>query len=205
MSTYIRVLALAIVVLGIWSVIQPFDMVTWWMETIPGWVGLVILILTARRFPLTPLAYTFIALHITILFVGGHYSYARVPLGDWMKDWFHVSRNHFDRIGHFAQGFVPALITRELFIRKSIVRSKGWRFTIVICICLAISAAYELIEWGAAMALGQGADEFLATQGDPWDTQEDMATALIGACTAMLVLPSLHDKQLQRFNQNTDV
>jgi putative membrane protein len=135
-------------------------------------------------------------IHAVVLMLGGHYSYARVPLGDWMREWFHLSRNPYDGIGHFAQGFIPAIAARELLLRHTKLERGGWLFVIVTAVCLAISALYELIEWGVAIALGQGAEEFLGTQGDPWDTQKDMALAWIGAMVAQLLLARWHDRQL---------
>jgi putative membrane protein len=161
-------------------------------------VALPILIFTYKRFPLTPLAYRLILLHACILMIGGHYTYAEVPLGDWMKDAFGFARNHYDRIGHFAQGFVPAMVARELLIRHAVVRRRAWLPFLVVCFCLALSAFYEEIEWWTAEASGAAADAFLGTQGDPWDTQWDMFFALIGSITALATLSHLHDRQLAR-------
>jgi putative membrane protein len=185
----------------VWSFIDPEDRFTWLLEVLPFLIALPILAATARRFPLTPLVYSLIAIHATILMVGGHFTYAQVPLGYWMKDWFHFSRNHYDRIGHFAQGFVPALVARELLIRRHVVRRSGWLPFLVICFCLALSAFYEEIEWWTALASGSAAEAFLGTQGDPWDTQWDMFFALVGAITALLTLSRLHDRQLARIDQ----
>ena len=171
---------------------------TWWMEVAPTLIALPILALTLPRFRLTPLLYGAIAVHAAILAVGGHYTYAEVPLGFWVRDALGLARNHFDRLGHLAQGFVPALVARELLVRTSPLRPGGWRFALVTLSCLGISAAYELVEWGAAIWLGQGAEAFLGTQGDPWDTQSDMAMALIGALLAQLALGRLHDRQIAR-------
>jgi putative membrane protein len=151
---------------------------------------------TQRRFPLTPMLYGLIFVHACVLMLGGHYSYARVPLGEWMRETFAFERNHYDRIGHFMQGFVPAIAARELLLRHTGLQRGGWLFTVVTAVALAISAIYELIEWGTAVTLGAGADEFLATQGDPWDTQKDMAMAWIGAMVAQLLLARWHDRQL---------
>jgi putative membrane protein len=170
---------------------------TWVLEVFPIFIGVPLLIVTARRFPLTPLAYGLIFVHAIILMVGGHYTYAKVPLGFWMRDAFHLTRNNYDRIGHFAQGFVPAIIAREILIRRSVVRSAGWLFFIVTCICLSISACYEFIEWATAVIGGSSADAFLGTQGDIWDTQWDMFTALVGALTAQITLSRAHDRQLR--------
>lgn len=178
------------------SGMHPFDRTTWLLETFPILIALPVLWASHRRFPLTNLLYGLIFCHAVVLMVGGAYSYARVPLGFEIEDLLHLSRNPYDKIGHFFQGFVPALITREIFIRGHYVRAGKMLGFLVVCVVLAISATYELIEWGAAVWLGQGADAFLGTQGDPWDTQSDMFFALIGGVTAMLTLSRLHDKQL---------
>ena len=170
------------------SGIAPFDRVTWMLEVAPVVVAVPVLVLTARRFPLTTLTCRLILLHAIVLAVGGHYTYALVPLGEWMRDAFGFARNHFDRIGHFLQGFVPAIIAREVMLRRGVVRGRGWLFFLVTCTCLAISAAYEIFEWLAAVIGGSAADAFLGTQGDPWDTQWDMALAGCGATIAQLVL-----------------
>ena len=171
---------------------------TWAMEVAPVFIALPILWATHRRFPLTPLLYGLIFVHALILMLGGHYTYAQVPLGFWMQDLFALSRNPYDGIGHLAQGFVPAIVARELLLRHTHLRAGAWLFTLVIAVCGAISALYELIEWGAAVAIGSGADAFLGTQGDPWDTQKDMAFAFVGAILAQLLLPRWHDAQLSR-------
>jgi putative membrane protein len=196
-----RALALysaALIALLALSGYQPFDLATWVMEVVPVVIVLVILWISHRRFPLTPLLYALIFVHAVVLMQGGHYSYARVPLGDWMREWFHLSRNPYDGIGHFAQGFIPAIAARELLLRRTLLERGGWLFVIVTSVCLAISALYELIEWGVAVALGQGADEFLGTQGDPWDTQKDMAFAWLGAMVAQWLFARWHDAQLSR-------
>lgn len=181
----------------IWSAIAPFDRLTWWLEVAPALIGLVLMAWTYQRFPLTTLLYVLILIHCLILFVGGHYTYARVPAFDWLRDTFELSRNHYDRVGHLAQGFIPALIARELLLRLTPLKRGGWLFFLVLCVCLAISAVYELIEWAAAMALGGSAEEFLALQGDVWDTQKDMALAGVGALAAQIGLARWHDRQLQ--------
>lgn len=192
-----RRIMIAIVLLGlILSGIDPYDRPTWWMEVFPVLIGLPILILTYDRFPLTPLAYRLITIHALILMLGGHYTYARVPLGFWIQDLFDFARNHYDRIGHFAQGFVPAIIAREVLLRNSPLSPGKMLFFLVACVCLAISASYEFVEWWAAVAGGEAADAFLGTQGDVWDTQWDMFLALIGSLTAQLTLGRLHDQQL---------
>ena len=187
--------AAVLVVLG-WSGWAPYDRFTWWLEVTPALVGLVVLVATRRRFRFTPLVYTLIALHMMILCVGGKYTYALVPLGEWMRTVFHFTRNHYDRIGHLAQGFVPALIGRELFIRWNVVPSPRWRAFLIVCVCLAISACYELIEWRVAVSTGEAGDAFLGTQGDVWDTQTDMALALVGAIAGLVLLGRWHDRQL---------
>jgi putative membrane protein len=170
----------------------------WILEVFPIFLAVPVLLATARRFPLTPLAYRLIFVHSLILMLGGHYSYAKVPLGFWMQDLFGFSRNHYDRIGHFAQGFVPAIIAREILIRRSPLKPGKWLFAIVLCVCLAISACYEFIEWWSALVGGSAADAFLGTQGDPFDTQADMFMALIGATTAQLALTTLHDREIAK-------
>jgi putative membrane protein len=180
----------------VWSVIQPHDYFTWLLETFPALIGVCIVLALRNRFPLTPLLLTLLVVHAIILMVGGHYTYAEVPFGFWMERAFGWSRNNYDRIGHFAQGFVPAIAAREVLIRRDVVRKRGWRFFIVVSICLAISAAYELLEWRVAVASGSKSDAFLGTQGDPWDTQEDMATAFVGAIVALLTLSRWHDRQI---------
>ena len=193
-------LGLALLLFGI----APKDRFTWLLEVAPIFVGVPILIATYRRFPLTPLAYRLVFVHALILMVGGHYTYAEVPLGYWMKDAFGFARNHYDRIGHFAQGFVPAILAREILLRKTPLRSRGWLFFLVTCVCLAISACYEFIEWGTAVATGSKADAFLGTQGDPWDTQWDMLFALIGAVTSLTLLSRFHDRQLATLGPASD-
>ena len=178
------------------SAIHPYERGTWWLEIVPIVVAVPILVATYRRFPLTPLVYTLIFVHACILMLGGHYTYARVPLGFWMQDLFGFTRNHYDRIGHLAQGFIPAIVAREILLRRTPLRRGGWLFFLVCCVCLAISAGYEFIEWWAALIGGSGATEFLGTQGDVWDTQWDMFMALIGAVAALLTLSRLHDGQL---------
>ena len=198
----VRSEALALILLGaialIISGINPADRTTWWLEVFPIFIAVPVLLATARRFPLTPLAYRLIFLHALILMVGGHYTYAKVPLGFWMEQLFGFTRNHYDRIGHFAQGFVPAIIAREILLRRSPLTPGKWLFTIVTALCLAISAFYEFVEWFAAVLGGSSADAFLGTQGDVWDTQWDMLMAFIGAMTAQILLVRVQDKQLAR-------
>jgi putative membrane protein len=181
----------------VWSGIRPFDRATWITEVAPVVIVLPVLWLTCKRFPLTTVLYILIFLHAIVLMVGGAYTYARVPLGVEVAEWFGWQRNPYDRLGHFFQGFVPALAAREILLRGRHVQGRRMFAFIVVCIVLAISASYELIEWAAALALGQGADEFLGTQGDPWDTQTDMFMVLLGALTALVTLSGLHDRQLR--------
>ena len=180
------------------SGIRPYDRTTWILEVFPVFVALPLLWATRERFPLTSLLYTLVALHAIVLMVGGAYSYARVPLGFSMQEAFGLSRNPYDKIGHFMQGFVPAILSREILVRGGYVQGRRMLAFICICIPLAFSAFYELVEWWAALSLGQGADEFLGTQGDPWDTQSDMFMALLGAASALLVLSRVHDRQMER-------
>jgi putative membrane protein len=172
------------------------DRMTWTLENFPVWLMLIALLATRRRFPLSDLAVALLALHSVILAVGGYYTYARVPLGDWVRDAFHLSRNHYDRLGHFVQGFVPAVVVREILIRCARLPRGAWLAALTVACCLAFSACYEFIEWGVALKTGSGATEFLGTQGDPWDTQEDMFLALIGATVSVLVMPRLHDRSM---------
>jgi putative membrane protein len=183
----------------IWSGFQPKDFVTWILEVMPALIGFAVLVATRRRFPMTPLAYVLILLHCVILMVGGHYTYAEVPLFDWIRDGFDLQRNNYDKVGHFAQGFVPAIVAREILVRNAIVAGKGWMAFIIVCVCLSISAFYELIEWWVAIFSAEAAEAFLGTQGYIWDTQSDMMYALVGAITALLLLSRLHDKQLERY------
>lgn len=173
-----------------------FDLRIWAMEVAPIFIVLPILIASHRRFELTQLVYALIFIHACILMLGGHYTYARVPLGFWMQEWFDLQRNHYDRIGHLAQGFVPAMVARELLLRQHVLKRGAWLFALITLSCLGISALYELVEWGTAVALGSGADEFLATQGDIWDTQNDMFNAGIGAVLAQVLLARWHDRQM---------
>jgi putative membrane protein len=195
-ATWLLLAAFATVALLVISGWAPFDRATWLMEVLPVMIALPLLGLTYRRFPLTSLLYACIFVHAMVLMLGGAYSYARVPLGFQLQDWLHLSRNPYDKIGHFVQGFVPALVAREILIRGQFVQGRRMLAFLVVCVVLAISATYEFIEWGAALVMGQGADEFLGTQGDPWDTQSDMFFALVGAVTALLCMSRLHDRQL---------
>ena len=185
----------------IWSGINPKDTYTWLLEVLPALIALVLLAITRKSFRLTPLAYQLILVHAIILMVGGHYTYAEVPLFDSIGEYLGSTRNNYDKLGHLAQGFIPALIAREVLIRKQVVSSQGWLNFIIICICLAISAFYELIEWWVALISDEAAESFLGTQGYIWDTQSDMAFALIGAITALALLSRVHDRQLATLQQ----
>jgi len=186
--------ALALVASGA----RPYDRLTWLMEVAPALIALPVMLATVRAFPLTGLTYALVCIHGLILMVGGAYTYARVPAGFWVQEWLELARNPYDRLGHLAQGFMPAIVVRELVIRVFLLPRGAFLFFVTVCICLAISACYELIEWWAALAFGQGAHEFLGTQGDEWDTQWDMFLALIGAITSLLLLSRTHDRQLAR-------
>jgi putative membrane protein len=190
--------AVVLVVLLALSGLRPFDRTTWMLEVFPVVIALPVLWATYHRYPLTSLLYFFIFLHALVLMLGGAYSYARVPLGFYLADWLDLSRNPYDKIGHFFQGFVPALVAREILVRGQFVRGRKMLAFVVLSIILAISALYELIERAAALILGQGADEFLGTQGDPWDTQSDMFLALIGGIAALLLFSRPHDRQIER-------
>jgi putative membrane protein len=196
-TSHLALLLVVAIVFG-WSGWQPHDRFTWWLEVSPGLAGIVILLATYRRFQFTTLCYALIALHICVLCVGGHYTYARVPVFDWLRPIFGWQRNHYDRLGHFTQGFVPAMIAREMFIRLKIVNRKKWIPFLVVSVCLAISAFYELIEWWTAISSGSASNDFIGSQGDIWDTQEDMFLALIGAVCALLLLSYFHDRALRK-------
>lgn len=180
----------------IWSGVNPADRLTWVLEVVPVLVALPVLYLTRERFPLTTLAYVLILVHAIILMVGGHYTYAEVPIGDWVRDAFNGTRNNYDKLGHLAQGFIPAIVAREVVIRLGVFSSRAWMNLFVVSLCLAISALYELIEWWVALLSDEAADAFLGTQGYVWDTQSDMALALLGAILAIALLGSLHDRQI---------
>jgi len=196
---YLWLLLVSLAAILLWSGIGPKERGTWWLEVAPVLIGVPILAVTYRRFPLTPLAYVLIWLHAVILMVGGHYTYAEVPLFNWIRDVFGFARNHYDRVGHFAQGFVPAILAREVLLRTSPLRPGGWLFFLVCCVCLAISASYELVEWWAALLTSpETGTAFLGTQGDVWDTQWDMFLALVGSVAAQLALSRLHQVQLDQ-------
>lgn len=199
----LTVLIVAWLVGLVWSGWAPHDRITWWMEVAPCFIALVLLWRTRDSFVLTNMVYWLILIHGLILIVGGSYTYARVPLGFWMQEWFGFTRNNYDKIGHFAQGFIPAMVARELLIRKFTITRRGLVAFLSIAICLGFSAFYELIEWWSALIMGLGAEEFLGTQGDIWDTQSDMFFALIGAICALLLLSRWHDRQMAALSGTT--
>ena len=180
----------------IWSGIQPKDYLIWLLEVAPALIGFGVLVVTRNSFPLTRLTSILILIHCVILMIGGHYTYAEVPLFDWIRDTFDQERNNYDKVGHFAQGFIPAIIAREIVIRLDIIKGDGWRFFFILCFCLALSAFYELLEWWVAILSGESAEAFLGTQGYVWDTQSDMWLALLGATISLIVLSRFHDRQL---------
>ena len=194
-----KIWILIFVVALVWSGINPHDYFTWFLEVAPAIIGIILLFRTEKSFPLTSLVYNLILIHSIILMIGGHYTYAEVPFFNTLKDFFELSRNNYDKVGHFAQGFIPAMIAREILIRKQIVNSKAWENFFIITICLSFSAFYELIEWWVALSSGASAEAFLGTQGYVWDTQSDMGLALLGAIVALLSLHKIHNKQLNRF------
>jgi putative membrane protein len=198
--SHLALLATVVAVI-LWSSWGPYDRFTWWLEVSPGLAGLAILLATYRRFRFTTLVYTLIALHICVLCVGGHYTYARVPLFDWLRPFFAWQRNNYDRLGHIMQGFVPAMIAREVLLRLGVLNRKKWLPFIVLSICMGISAFYELIEWWAAMLSGAAANDFLGSQGDVWDTQSDMCLALIGAVSALVLLSAFHNRALRNLKE----
>ena len=195
---FFALLSATLLALFIWSGVAPRDRLTWVLEVAPVVIGVAILAATYTRFQFTRLVYVLVWLHAAILMIGGHYTYAEMPLFNWLRDTFDLARNHYDRLGHFAQGFFPAIIAREVLLRLSPLTPGKWLFTLVACVCLAISASYELFEWWTALLTGSAATAFLATQGDVWDTQWDMFLALVGAVTSQLMLAPLHDRALQR-------
>lgn len=196
-----HILLIIVFIVGlIVSAIQPYDYFTWFLEVFPAIIGFVILVFTYKNFQFTFFAYCFILIHCYILFVGGHYTYAEVPLFDWIKEAFHQTRNNYDKVGHFAQGFVPAIIVRELFIRKEIVKSGSWQGFLTVSVCVCISAFYEFLEWFVAIGTGESADAFLGTQGYAWDTQSDMLYATIGALTMLLLFSRMHNRAIHKLN-----
>lgn len=181
-----------------WSWIGPHDRFTWWLESLPVVIGVPLIVSLQRKFPLSSLLLVLLWLHCVLLVTGGHYTYAQVPLGEWAKGWFGWQRNNYDKLGHFTQGFVPAILVRELLIRTSPLKGSKWLGFLVVCVCLAFSAFYELIEWFTAVTSGEAANDFLGTQGDVWDTQTDMLWALIGAVVAVTLLSRRHDRSLAK-------
>ncbi len=200
-ATYMLFLLSAFAVVFAWSAIRPHDYFTWFLEVVPAIIGLAVLGVTYRWFRFTPLVYTILLLHAIILMVGGHYTYAEVPLGNWVRDAFHLGRNHYDRLGHFAQGFVPALVAREVLIRRKVVK-RGWLYFVVFSICMMVTAVYELFEFAVAKATGTAADAFLGSQGDQWDTQWDMTMCFIGCNVALLTMGRWQDRQIENMNVN---
>jgi len=190
---------------GIWSAIGAYGGTLWVLEALPCMLGIAALAFTYKRFKFTDITYFFITIHFIILFIGAHYSYARVPVFDWLKEVFDWSRNNYDKVGHFAQGFVPALIVREVLIRLEVLQKRSWLPFMVVSICLAISAAYELFEWLAAVMIKQSADDFLGMQGYEWDTQSDMLCATIGAITMLIFLSKIQDKQIEQLNAKSNL
>lgn len=188
----------------VWSAVKPHDYFTWILEVLPVIIAFPLLLATYKSFPLTRLIYGLILIHAIILMVGGHFTYAEVPAFNWLRDTFELSRNYYDRLGHFAQGFIPAMIAREILIRNNVVKRGAWLFFIVCCICLSISAVYEFIEWWVAIGTGIAAEAFLGTQGDVWDTQWDMFIALVGAIIAQWALQKLHNQQLMKMQVHVD-
>lgn len=194
--TWHRLLLASFLAILVWSGIHPKDHFIWFLEVVPAIVGALVLVMIYSKVKLTLLVYCLIWLHALVLMLGGHWTYAEMPLFSWMRDEYGLARNYYDRVGHFMQGFVPAIIAREILLRNGVVKGRGWLFFLVTCICLAISAFYEFTEWWVALASGSAADEFLATQGDIWDTQWDMLLALCGAIASQLLLARRHDRQL---------
>ena len=187
----------AILPVLIWSGVNPYDRTTWWLEVGPVFIGFIaVFIAQARAWRLSNFALVLLGLHMIVLIVGGHYTYARVPAGDWAKEAFDLSRNHYDRLGHILQGLVPAIICREILIRNEVIQKRGWLAFLVVCFCMAVSAVYELLEWSAALVSAEASESFLGTQGDVWDTQTDMFCALIGATAAVILLRIPHDRSM---------
>ncbi|WP_040279478.1 DUF2238 domain-containing protein [Psychroserpens damuponensis] len=194
----IYTLLILIIVLLIWSAIKPFEYFTWCLEVSPAVIGVLVLMFTFKKFRFTNVVYVLIFFHCVILIIGGHYTYAEVPLFDWIQETFNHSRNNYDKLGHFAQGFVPAMITREVLLRKNVVNSNSWLNFIVVCIAMAISVTYEFIEWAVSLSTGEGGDSFLGTQGYIWDTQSDILFATIGAILALIFFGKYHTLQIEK-------
>ena len=202
---YLLFLSTLFFVVLVWSAINPKDYFTWILEVAPGIAGFIVLFITYKRFQFTGFIYAMILIHCCILFVGGHYTYAEVPLFDWLKEWVHGARNNYDKVGHFAQGFFPALIARELLLRMKIINGRAWTGYFVISIALAISALYEMIEWWTALLTGESTEAFLGTQGYVWDTQSDMFWALIGSLTAVIFLSKYHDAKIKKIEEKPEL
>ena len=194
LSWFVALLAPVVV----WSWIGPHDRFTWWLESAPAVVGVPLILVLRKKFPLSSLLLVLLWLHCVLLVTGGHYTYALVPLGEWARGWFGWTRNNYDKLGHFTQGLVPAILTREILLRTSPLKGSKWLGFLVVCVCLAFSAFYELVEWFTAVTSGEAANDFLGTQGDPWDTQTDMLMALIGAVVAVTLLRRWHDRSLAK-------
>lgn len=190
------ILVSSLCIILVWSAIDPYEYFTWFLEVAPVLIALPVLLLTGKRFEFTALIYGLLWIHAVILIIGGHYTYARMPLFDWLRDVFDLGRNHYDRLGHLAQGFIPAMVTREVLLRNRVVQPGGWLFFLTTCVVVAISAAYELIEWAVARGTGSAATDFLGTQGDVWDTQTDMFLALVGALLAQVLLKGIHNRAM---------
>nr|WP_321221443.1 DUF2238 domain-containing protein [uncultured Psychroserpens sp.] len=190
------------VLLFIWSAIHPYEYFTWLLEVSPAIIGVLVLMVTFKKFRFTNFVYVLIFFHCAILIIGGHYTYAEVPLFDWIQETFNQTRNNYDKVGHFAQGFVPAMITRELLIRKNVINSNSWLNFIVVCIAMAISVTYEFIEWAVSLSTGEGGDSFLGTQGYIWDTQSDMLYATVGAILALIFFGKYHTRQIEKLHIN---
>jgi len=201
---YLSALGIFVAAFFIWSAIRPHDYFTWFLEVFPVLIALPMLLMTRRKFPLTNLVYGLVAAHMVILLIGGHYTYAEMPLFSWLRDYYGWDRNYYDRLGHVAQGFVPAMFAREILLRTSPLKPGKWLFFIVVCVCLAVSACYEFIEWWVALASGSDAVAFLATQGDIWDTQWDMFLAFSGAISAQLLLTKVHMRQMRQMHVYID-
>lgn len=196
------ILLLTFIAMFVWSGIAPKDRFTWWLEAMPALVGVPILVITYRRFRFTNLSYVLLWIIAVGTLIGGHYTYSEVPAGEWLREWFGLKRNPYDRVGHFAQGFCPAIPMREILVRRTRLKSGGWLFFVVTSICLALAALYELMEWIAAVSFGSGSTAFLGTQGDPWDAQWDMALAFIGAMISLVLFNKLHDRQIRRLSRS---
>jgi putative membrane protein len=201
----IYTLLVLVILLLIWSAINPYEYFTWFLEVLPAIVGVIILIATFNKFRFTNFVYILIFIHCAILIIGSHYTYAEVPLFDWFQEVFNQSRNNYDKVGHFAQGFVPAMITREILIRKNVINNMSWLSFIVVCIAMAISVTYEFIEWAVSLGTGDGGDAFLGTQGYIWDTQSDMLYATVGAIIALIIFSKYHSREIEILKINSNI